>query len=126
MCDILEQTGNPAFHSTTYGINCRTPLNQLTFYNICDYGLPPDIMHDLLEGYVPYKTKLMLKYFIGEKQLFTLAELNSRIRHFHYGYMETKPTIIFPSTFSSNDGHLNQSGELFVAMLNLFFLLLFV
>lgn len=67
-------------------------------------------MHDLLEGYVPYKVKLMFKYFICEKKLFTLDDLNSRISNFHYGCMETKPTIIFPSTFSSEDGKLNQSG----------------
>lgn len=110
MCSVLEKADNPTFHSTTYGINSRTPLNDLKFYNTCEYGLPPDIMHDLLEGYVPYKIKLMLKHFINELQLFTLNELNSRIKNFHYGYMETKPTLLFPSTFSSNDGSLNQSG----------------
>ncbi len=110
MCTVLETTDDPSYQSTTYGINRRTPLNDLKYYNICDYGLPPDIMHDLLEGYVPYKAKLMLKHFIGEQKLFTLDELNSRIKNFHYGYMETKPTIIYPNTLSSNDGSLNQSG----------------
>ena len=75
MCSILEKTDDPTYHSTTFGINSRTPLNDLTFYDICDYGLPPDIMYDMLEGYVPYKIKLMLKHFIGEKHLFTLDEL---------------------------------------------------
>ena len=80
MCDVIEKADNPAYHSTTYGINRRSSLNDLTFYDICDYGLPPDIMHDLLEGYVPYKMKLMLKHFICEEKRFTLDELNSRIR----------------------------------------------
>ena len=111
MCSVLEEADDPAFHSTTYGINSRTPLNDLAYYNTCDYGLPPDIMHDLLEGYIPYKMKLMLKHFVGEKHLFTLDGLNSCIKNFHYGYMETKPTIVYSNTFSSNDGSLNQSGK---------------
>ena len=110
MCSVLERIDDRSYHSTTYGINSRTPLNDLTVYDIYDYGLPPDIMHDLLEGYVPYKIKLMLKHYIGEKQLFSLDDLNHHIKNFHYGYMETKPTIIYPTTFSSSDGSLNQSG----------------
>ena len=111
MCDHLEVAEDATYHSTTYGINRRTPLNYLQFYNVCDLGLPPDVMHDLLEGYVPYKTKLMLRHFIQEKDLFTLDELNTRIRNFRYGYMDTKPTQIFPTTFSStNNTELNQSG----------------
>lgn len=111
MCDHLEVAEDATYHSTTYGINRRTPLNYLQFYNVCDLGLPPDVMHDLLEGYVPYKTKLMLRHFIQEKVLFTLDELNTRIRNFRYGYMDTKPTQIFPTTFSStNNTELNQSG----------------
>ena len=113
MCSIIERSkdnSEVAYHSTTYGVNSRTPLNDLKFFNVCDYGLPPDIMHDLLEGYVPYKAKLMLRVFIEEKRLFTLTELNSRIKNFHYGYMETAPTIIYPATMATNEASLNQSG----------------
>ena len=124
MCDHLQTADDATYHSTTYGVNRRTPLNDLQFYHVCDLGLPPDVMHDLLEGYVPYKTKLMLKHYIQEEKLFTLDELNARIRNFRYGYMETKPTVIFPNTFSAvNDAELNQSGtcnckdpELFACM----------
>ena len=111
MCQHLEIADDAAYHSATYGINRRTPLNDLQFFHVCDFGLPPDVMHDLLEGYIPYKVKLMLKHFIQEDHLFTLNELNTRIRNFQYGYMETKPTVIFPTTFSSNDTALNQSGR---------------
>jgi len=50
----------------------------------------------------------MLKHYIEEEKLFTLEEL-TRIRNFRYGYMETRPTMIFPTTFlSANDTELNQ------------------
>lgn len=75
MCNTIESAGDSAYHSTTFGINYRTPLNELLFFNTCNYGLPPDIMHDLLEGYVPYKIKLMLKVYIEEEHLFSLNEL---------------------------------------------------
>ena len=111
MCDQLQVASNSSYHSTTYGINRSSPLNDLQFYHVCNLGLPPDVMHDLLEGYVPCKMKHMLKYLIEEKHLFNLEKLNSRITSFKYGYMETKPTVIWPNTYaSSNPTDLNQSG----------------
>lgn len=68
MCDLLEAADDDfTYHSTTYEVKCRTQLNDLHFYHVCDFSLPPDVMHDLLEGYVPYKIKLMLKQFIEEQ-----------------------------------------------------------
>lgn len=109
MCDHLEISSDPVFDSTTYGINRKSSLSSLKFYHICDFGLPPDVMHDLLEGYVPYKVKLMLTHFI-EEGLLTLQDINTRIKNFRYCYMETKPTVLFPMTFSSSGAQLNQSG----------------
>ena len=103
MCDHLQ------ISTDRDGINRRTTLSSLQYYHVCDFGLPPDVMHDLLEGYVPYKVKLMLRHFI-EEGLFTLEELNTRIRNFKFCYMETKPTVIFPTTLSSRSTELNQSG----------------
>ena len=34
-------------------------LNSLDFYHVCSSGLPPDIMYDILEGYLPYTVKLL-------------------------------------------------------------------
>ena len=112
MCYHLDNASDDtSYHSTTYGINSSSPLNTLQFYHVCDFGLPPDIMHDLLEGYVPYKVKLMLKYYIEERRLFKLEELNVMINNCRYAYMETKPTSIYQTTFaSSNPTELNQSG----------------
>ena len=38
--------------------------------------MPPDAMHDILEGVLNYIVKETLKVLIFEKNLFTLDELN--------------------------------------------------
>ena len=58
---------NPSLHdyySMTYGVNRKSILDSLEYFNVADECIIPDIMHDILEGYLPYKTKLMLKHFI--------------------------------------------------------------
>ena len=50
-CNLINIAPDYAFHSTTYGINFNSPLNKLAYYHVTNYGLPPDPMHDLLEGY---------------------------------------------------------------------------
>lgn len=110
ICDILEEAIEPLYHSTTYGINNRCALNTLKYFHVCDYALPPDVMHDLLEGYVPYKMKLMLNGLLYEK-LFTLEHLNDAISHFDYGIdMRNKPNVITLKELSSQDHSINQSG----------------
>ena len=59
--------------SKTYGIAREPALNQLMYFNIID-GLVPDIMHDLLEGAVPYEVKCLLQTYIDDK-LLTVDEL---------------------------------------------------
>jgi len=61
-------------------------------------GLPPDIMHDLLEGVVPFEMSLILKYCIS-KGYFTLEELNSILASWKYGPLdkENKPVPISPT-----------------------------
>ena len=48
-------------------------------------GLPPDVMHDILEGNVKLELKCLLYTYIKEKRLFTLSLLNERIRNLNYG-----------------------------------------
>ena len=110
ICDVIEEVADPSYHSTTYGINNRCALNTLKYFHVCDYGLPPDVMHDLLEGYVPHTMKLMLKKLLDEK-LFTLEQLNNAITHFNYGNDgRNKPNQITSRVLSSGDHSLNQSG----------------
>lgn len=87
-CDVLEELDD-GYHTTTYGINRRSPLNELRYYHVCDFGLPPDIMHDILEGYLAYTLKLLLMHFISSLKLFTIGDLNEAIQNTDYGYVVT-------------------------------------
>ena len=70
-------------------------------------------MHILLEGVVPYETKLLLKFLIDEQRCLTLKELNSRLQTFDYGYMNTrnKPSPMGRDAINSPDTKLKQSGK---------------
>jgi hypothetical protein len=64
-CDLIEkQTDLSSHYSTNFGINCRSSLNSLTYFNVCEGALVPDIMHDVLEGVLPLVLKLMLKVHV--------------------------------------------------------------
>ena len=45
--------------ATCYGINMESILK---YFHVAD-GLPPDIMHDVLEGALSYEIKLMISHF---------------------------------------------------------------
>ena len=49
--------------ATTYGVARSSILNTLQHVNAIN-GLPPDIMHDILEGVLPLE-KSMLNHFIS-------------------------------------------------------------
>ena len=51
-------------YSMTYGVNRESILNSLLYFDVANECVVPDLMHDVLEGYLPYKVKLMLKHFI--------------------------------------------------------------
>lgn len=69
-CSVLGGTLDGHI-ATTYGVARNSILNTLQHVNVIN-GLPPDIMHDVLEGVLPLEVKLMLKQFISEDQFFTL------------------------------------------------------
>jgi hypothetical protein len=75
-------------------------------------GMPPDAMHDILEGVLHYGVKEMLKEFIFVEKLFTLDELNRRISTFDYGYQDdsNKPAAVQRSRLSSADHSIKQHG----------------
>ena len=72
-------------------------------------GLPPYIMHDVLEGALPWELKLMLKCLIDKRYL-TLEQLNSRIKLFPYGEEErnNKPSEILRTNLISVDTSFRQ------------------
>jgi hypothetical protein len=61
-------------------------------------GLPPDIMHELLEGVVPFALAQCLKEFLYRKY-FTLEQLNNIISSWAYGplHIDNKPVVISTS-----------------------------
>ena len=76
-------------------------------------GLPPDLMHDVLEGALPFTMKLLLRQFIDEVKLFTLNDFNEIVRNFEYGYQDSsdKPSEIQPKTLNSAEKtKMGQSG----------------
>ena len=75
--------------SKTYGINRKSILNESDFYHVVG-GLPPDIMHDILEGVLQYKIKEMLKNYIKVENYLTLEVLNSRIAKYDFGYYDIR------------------------------------
>ena len=76
------------YDSTTYGINYRSPLNDIPGFHAANNQLPQDIMHVLL-GVVPLELKLMLQEFV-KKKYFDVEFLNSRIDNFTYGKKEQR------------------------------------
>ena len=106
-CDMLDgPTG--LYDSTTYGVNRRSVLNQVDYFNVASGQLPQDVMHVLYEGVLPLNVKLMLHRFISEEHLFTLKTLNDRIFSFSYGRNEArnKPSKCI------EQGHLDGSKRL--------------
>lgn len=108
-CNLVNTAPDSAFHSTTYGINFNSPLNKLAYYHVTNYGLPPDPMHDLLEGYTNKITKLCYIH-LSMNKTFNLDTLNTVIKSFPYG-TSTKPNYINDKELVS-ETKLNQSGKL--------------
>ena len=95
--------------ATTYSVSRDSILNTLEHFHIID-GLPPDIMHDVLEGALPLELKMMLSQFIGNG-FFTLDQLNARIKAFPYGEEDRskKPSQILLANLKTTDTSLKQS-----------------
>ena len=101
--------------SKEYGINRNSILNELSYFNVCDGSLLPDVMHDILEGVLQYEVKLLLHVMV-DNECFTLEHFNSRLQNVELGYMECKnrPTLIATSTFNSDGNSLKQNGLFFL------------
>ena len=82
------------------------------YFHVCEGGLIPDVMHDVLEGALAYEAKLMLVQMITKNKYFTLDQLNTRLENMDLGYIEIKdrPTLISDATFTSSSSKLKQQG----------------
>lgn len=59
-------------------------FNELTYFHVCQPGLPPCLGHDLFEGIVSSDLALYIKHLVRVDKQFTYLELNQRINQFHY------------------------------------------
>ena len=98
------------YFSRIYGINDTSVLNQLKYYHVIG-GLAPDVMHDVLEGFLPLTICEVLKYFIFEKKYFTIEELNHAVRNFDYGHANAKNKPSFIDISHINRKKLRQSAS---------------
>ena len=125
--------------ATSYGVCRNSILNESEFFHVID-GLCPDIMHDVLEGALPYEVKLLLRHSI-QQGYFTLPLLNARIKSFKYGpvdsgkyhdnsilnyfniFVADKPAEISAQTLTSSDNKLKQSGTVYKVINNFMFVI---
>lgn len=105
-------TSNAVEVSREYGINYRSVLKELQYFDVTSGTLIPDVMHDVLEGALQYETKLLLRQLILSEHYFTLVDLNQQIDGLELGYTEVKnrPSPISANTIDEKDGLLKQSG----------------
>ena len=94
----MEQGGRGDEHSVLYGINRRSILLELKYFDICGGGLIPDIMHDILEGAVAYEAKLIMQHCITKNYL-SFTTLSQALESMELGYMEVGNR---PSQFTSD------------------------
>ena len=96
-------------YSKEYGINYRTSLMDLKYFDPCSGGLVPDVMHDVLEGVLQREVKLILQHCVNSMKYFRLTQLNGIME---FGYMEVtnRPTPIQRKTLHSTDYSLQQNG----------------
>ncbi|XP_046863109.1 uncharacterized protein LOC124456810 isoform X2 [Xenia sp. Carnegie-2017] len=108
-CQKLDQGEH---FKKTYGLNQFSLLNNSKYYHVIG-GLPPDAMHDILEGVLQYIVKELLKEFIFEKRYFKLDDLNKRMQAFDFGYHNdtNKPAPIQAQRLLSSDNSLKQHAN---------------
>lgn len=102
-CTAIEEDDERSI----YGINHRSLLLGLEYFDMCSGALIPDVMHDLLEGSLQHIIMIMNDYLIKEKKYFPLKYLNQRIEGMELGYMEDNR----PSPISKRDKTLRQNGK---------------
>ena len=101
---------------STYGVKRDSILNSSRYFHVVG-GLPSDIMHDLLEGCIPYQVKLLVKHII-DQQYISLQAINERIVQFPYGATDAKnkPVPLLESQIKGEDSSkLRQNGKLILS-----------
>ena len=111
-CQELQDSSSYVELSRDYGINRASILESINDFSVVT-SLPHDVMHDLLEGVIPYEMKLLLRHCISSMKYFTLVLFNNRLSKFDFGYSELgdKPALVDCSHISSPDKKIRQSAS---------------
>jgi hypothetical protein len=103
------------------GIKSSCLLNTLGYFHIAE-NVTVDVMHDLLEGVVPFELKLILSSFIYDKKYFTLEDLNARPASYDYGYgdRKNKPTLLSEGELRDPKKTINQKASQTKCLVSIF------
>ncbi|XP_042143405.1 uncharacterized protein LOC121833817 [Ixodes scapularis] len=100
---------DPARNGKIYGITGPSPLASLEGFDIMNQ-LPPDAMHDVLEGGIAVVVKAVLKGLVDSKVI-KKDDLN-RIAQFSYGQHDKKSKPVFdPDKFLAPSGNLKGTAS---------------
>ena len=107
---------------TTYGIKTVSPFASLTFFSVTE-SLPPDAMHDILEGLCPLNVQFVLLCLIKEKKL-NAKSFNDKLDLFAFSKCDltSKPSHI-PDDFVSRGKLICSASQNWCLFRNLPFLL---
>ena len=78
---IKEPRASENYIVGEYGIKYESPFTSLEPIYHPTQGLPPCLGHDLFHGCFRRDLLLILNYFVNVKNLFTLNELNCKLKH---------------------------------------------
>jgi len=85
--------------NSEFGIKSNSPFNQLSFFHVCQPGLPPCLGHDLFEGIVSCDLSLLIGHVVEEKH-FNYRQLNRCKDQFSYqgNDAQDKPADVSPGS----------------------------
>lgn len=94
---------------TKTGIKAECSWNRIKSFEVTS-NFAVDIMHDVFEGVAGFDIILLLDQFINRDKYFSLNVLNSRIKHFNFGFaIKNRPGLI--SADNIKNKHLKMSAS---------------
>lgn len=113
---VTDQTASnvvSSFWKRRYGVNSKSALFEIMDVTKC---LPQDAMHLFPEGVTEVTTRAILWYFIVDKELLTVEELNEKIENFDFHHFKNnKPGVILRDHIR-RDSKLKQSASQTLAL----------
>ena len=98
-------------NSVIYGVNGPCAFGELENFEVTKC-LPPDIMHDLLEGVIPAVVKVVLRVLVRGGFL-TYEQVGRQMTSFKYGKNDatSKPVSISARTLRQNDNIAGSASQ---------------